>query len=179
MDVFEIKVTLQDIRPFIWRRIQVPADIRLGKFHRVLQVSMGWTNSHLHAFRIGDVTYGVPGLDSPDLARSERAIRLDKVAGPGDTLFYEYDFGDGWVHEIKIEKALLADPTVHYPRCLAGERACPPEDCGGPPGYEDLLAALRDPSHPEHEEIREWAGPSFDPEAFDLAAVNPLLWRLR
>lgn len=179
MDVFEIKVTLQGIRPFIWRRIQVPADIRLGKFHRVLQAAMGWTDSHLHAFRIGDVTYGVPDPDSPDLAQSERVIRLDKVGGPGDAFPYEYDFGDGWTHEIRIEKALPADPAVHYPRCLAGERACPPEDCGGPPGYGALRAALQDPAHPDHEELREWAGPSFDPEAFDPAKVNRLLWRLR
>ncbi len=178
MNVFEIKVTLQDIRPFIWRRIQVPVDIRLGKFHRVLQAAMGWTNSHLHAFRIGDATYGVPHPDSPDLAQGGRAIPLDKVAGPGDAFLYEYDFGDGWMHEIKIEKVLPADPAVHYPRCLTGERACPPEDCGGPPGYEDLLAVLRDSAHPEHQEIREWAGPRYDPEAFDPAEINRLLWRL-
>ena len=125
------------------------------------------------------MTYSVPAPNSPDFAQSERVIRLDKVSGPGDAFSYEYDFGDSWIHEIRIEKALPADPAVHYPRCLAGERACPPEDCGGPPGYEDLLAALQDPAHPRHEEIREWAGPSFDPEAFDPAKVNRILWRLR
>ncbi|GBE41974.1 plasmid pRiA4b ORF-3-like protein [bacterium BMS3Bbin10] len=95
------------------------------------------------------------------------------MSGPGDAFSYEYDFGDSWIHEIRIEKALPADPAVHYPRCLAGERACPPEDCGGPPGYEDLPAALQDPAHPRHEEICERVG-----SRYDLTEVNRLLWRL-
>ncbi|MEJ2347395.1 MAG: plasmid pRiA4b ORF-3 family protein [Gammaproteobacteria bacterium] len=178
-DIYRIHVTLKYAAPPIWRRIEVPADIRLGRLHRILQTVMGWTDSHLHAFRAGDVTYGVPDPDFPDATRAERNVRLDKIAAPGDTFIYEYDFGDGWEHELKIEKVLPADYTIHYPRCIAGERACPPEDCGGPPGYEDLLAALGDPAHPEHEAMHDWAGPGFDPERFDLAEVNRLLWRLR
>ena len=94
----------------------------------------------------------------------------------GGKLRYEYDFGDGWEHEIKVEKALDADPTTHYPRCTAGNRACPPDDCGGPFGYEELLRAIQAPSHPEHEEMLDWIGGEFDPEAFDLAGVNRALW---
>lgn len=101
------------------------------------------------------------------------------MAGEGGTPIYEYDFGDGWDHELKIEKIVPADLTAHYPRCTAGSRACPPEDCGGPPGYERLLEALRDPKHEDHEQMREWIGGEFDPEAFDLDEVNRVLKRAR
>jgi hypothetical protein len=124
--IYQIKVTLRHVGPPIWRRIEVPGDIKLGKLHRVLQVTMGWYDSHLHAFRIGGTTYGTPNPDFPDDTQSERNVRLDRVAGEGDTLVYEYDFGDGWEHELKIEQIVPADPTAHYPRCTAGNRACPP-----------------------------------------------------
>lgn len=176
--IYQIKITLRYIEPPIWRRIEVPADTKLGKLHKVLQTTMGWADSHLHAFRAGGVTYGVPNADPdfPDDTQNERNARLDQVAQEGDTLIYEYDFGDGWEHEIKIEKALAADLAVHYPRCTAGSRACPPEDCGGPPGYAHLLDVLRDPAHEEYDDLREWVGEDFDPEAFDLDAINKMLW---
>lgn len=177
--VYQVKVTLRHIAPPIWRRLEVPVDIKLGKLHDVLQIAMGWTNSHLHAFRAGGVTYGTPDRDFPDDTVSERNVRLSQIATQRDKLIYEYDFGDGWAHEIKIEKAFPAEPAVHYPRCTAGGRACPPEDCGGPPGYAHLLEVLRDPKHGEHEEIREWVPEGFDPEVFDLDAVNEALRRIR
>mgnify|MGYP001557973450 CR=1 FL=1 len=177
--IYQIKVTLRHVAPPIWRRIEVPGDIKLGKLHDVIQIAMGWTDSHLHAYRIGSATYGTPNPDFPDDTQSERNVRLDQVAGEGDTLIYEYDFGDGWEHTLKVEKIAPADPTAHYPRCTAGSRACPPEDCGGPPGYEHLLEALRDPKHEDHEQMREWIGGEFDPEAFDLGEVNQGLWRMK
>jgi hypothetical protein len=177
--IYRIKVTLRHVAPPIWRRIEVPADIKLGKLHRVLQIAMGWTDSHLHAFRVGHESYGIPDPEFPDDMENERNVRLDKVAGEGDTLIYEYDFGDGWEHELKIEKTVPAEPAVRYPRCTAGRRARPPEDCGGPPGYERLLEVLRDPKHAEHEEMREWIGGEFDPEVFDLDEANETLKHVR
>jgi hypothetical protein len=177
--IYQIKIALRHVAPSVWRRIEAPADIKLGKLHRVLQIAMGWTDSHLHAYRIGGATYGVPNPDFPDDTQSERDVRLDKVVGVGDTLIYEYDFGDGWEHTLKIEKIISADPAAHYPRCTGGSRACPPEDCGGPPGYEHLLQVLRDPKHEEHEQMREWIGGDFDPEAFDLGKANQRLWRMK
>ncbi len=174
-NIHQIKVTLKHIRPPVWRRLQVPADIKLGRLHVILQLAMGWYDSHLHAFRAGHTSYGVSDPDSPNDMKNERNVRLDKIAGAGDVLIYEYDFGDGWEHEIKIEKILPAEKGKHYPLCLAGKRACPPEDCGGPWGYERLLEVLADPKHEEHEEMLEWIGGAFDPEAFDLDEVNQAL----
>ena len=177
--VYQIKVTLRHVAPPIWRRIEVPGDIRLGKLHRVLQIAMGWTDSHLHAYHMGGATYGTPDPEFPNETQSERSVRLDKVVGEGDTLIYEYDFGDSWEHTLKVEKILPADPTTHYPRCTVGSRACPPEDCGGPPGYEQLLEVLGNPKHEEYEAMREWTCGEFDPEVFDLGQVNQDLWRMK
>lgn len=177
--IYQIMVTLRHVVLPIWRRIEVPGDIKLGKLHRVLQIAMGWTDSHLHSYRIGGATYGTPNPDSPNDTQSERNVRLDQIAAEGDTVIYEYDFGDGWEHTLQVEKIVPADPTAHYPRCTAGSRACPPEDCGGPPGYEHLLQALRDPKHEDHEGMREWIGGEFDPEVFDLGRVNQDLWCMK
>ena len=177
--IYRIKVTLRHIAPPIWRRIEVPADIKLGKLHDVLQMAMGWTDSHMHGFRAGRVSYGVPNPDFPDDTQNERNVRLDKIAGEGDTVIYDYDFGDGWEHDLKIEKTLLPEPGAHYPRCLKGSRACPPEDCGGPWGYQNLLDALKDPKHENHEEMLEWFGDELDPEAFDLDDINEALKHFR
>lgn len=177
--IYRIKVTLRHVAPPVWRRVEVPADIKLGKLHRVFQIAMGWTDSHLHAFRAGRESYGIPDPEFPGDMENERNVRLDRIAVQGDKPIYEYDFGDGWEHEMKIEKTVSAEPAVRYPRCTAGSRACPPEDCGGPWGYEHLLEVLRDPKHEEHEEMREWIGGEFDPEAFDLGEINEALRHIR
>ena len=179
MEIYQLKVTLNHIKPPIWRRVEVPGEIRLGKLHRALQAAMGWTDSHLHAFRIGNERYGVPDPNFPSDTKNERNIRLDSVAQQSGRFFYDYDFGDGWKHEIEVEKILPAETAVHYPRCVDGKRACPPEDCGGPPGYEYLLEVLADPEHEEHDSMIEWVGGEFDPEAFDVEKVNQILWRMR
>lgn len=177
--IYRIKVTLRHVAPPVWRRIEVPADIKLDKLHRILQVAMGWTDSHMHAFRLGMEQYGAPSREFPGMFKSERTARLDQLVGEGGKLIYEYDFGDGWEHELKVEKVLAGEKGKRYPACLAGKRASPPDDCGGPPGYERLLEVLRDPKHEEHEEMREWIGGDFDPEAFDLETVNRELWRMK
>lgn len=176
--IYQLKVTLNGSKPPIWRRIQVRGDITLAKLHRILQVVMGWQDYHLHAFRIGATEYGWP---DPDLSmRSDKRVKLDALI-PGEKFKfrYDYDFGDDWQHVLEIEKILPPEPEVHYPRCLAGKRACPPEDVGGIWSYPDFLAAVRNPEHPQHDELLEWAGGEFDPEAFDLEAINRDLTRMR
>ncbi len=177
--IYQIKVTLKWSKPPIWRRIQVRGDTKLGQLHHILQITMGWWDEHLHAFEAGGINYGQPDPDYPSDLRNERSVRLDKIAQEGDVIKYEYDFGDSWIHELKVEKVLAPEPGTHYPRCLAGERASPPEDCGGVHGYERMLEILTNPKDEEYEDIREWLGEEFDPEAFDLAAVNEGLGELR
>lgn len=176
--VYQLKVSLREITPPIWRRVQVPGDITLAKLHRVLQIVMGWTNSHLHKFSIGEVDYAEPDPDGSLNFQSDRRALLNNVVRAKQTFEYEYDFGDSWGHAIVVEKTLQPQPGASYPVCLAGERACPPEDCGGVWGYQDFLEAIMNPAHREHEEMLTWIGGSFDPEAFDLDAVNRSLRRL-
>jgi hypothetical protein len=179
--ICQLMITLRAIRPPVWRRVQVPADILLPRLHRVFQVAMGWTDSHLHEFKIGGRPYGQPSSDwGGYYAFPERSVRLHQVVLRPNTRFtYLYDFGDSWEHEVRVEKILPAEPGAHYPRCLAGARVCPPEDCGGITGYEDLLAAIGDPKHERHDEMLKWVGGRFDPEAFDIDAVNRRLRRFR
>lgn len=177
--IYQTKVTLRHIRPPIWRRIQVRSNVTLQKFHRILQDVMGWYDSHLHQFTIDGVYYAErdPERDSfGPPQRSDRTARLgDVISGLKMEFIYEYDFGDGWEHEILVEKILPPEDGVRYPVCIAGARACPPEDCGGPWGYAGLLEAIRNPNHKEHKELLEWLGRRFDPEAFDLEGINRAL----
>jgi hypothetical protein len=179
--VYQLKVTLKDSRPPIWRRILVPGDVTLTKLHRILQVVMGWYDSHLHQFIVGGASYGEPDPDFPeDGMKSERRVKLKQVAPhENDCFTYEYDFGDSWEHDIRVEKILPAVPGLELPVCIAGKRACPPEDCGGVWGYESFLEAIGDPDHPEHDEMLQWVGGEFDPEAFDLGEINESLKRIR
>ena len=172
--IYQIKVTLMGSRPPIWRRIQVPSDTTLAQLHGVLQMVMGWQDYHLHLFSVGRTMYGLtdPELGIPE-ERDERWVLLRQVAaGEGSKFIYEYDFGDGWRHDVLVEKVLSAEAGVRYPRCTQGRRACPPEDVGGVGGYYDFLEAIKDPEHPEHEGMLEWIGGAFDPEAFDVEAVD-------
>ena len=168
--LFQFKITLLDIKPAIWRRIQVP-DCTLD-FHEYIQAAFGWWNYHLHQFEIDGVRYGPPAPDDMDFdleMEDETKVVLSDLlpkSGGRSRWIYEYDFGDGWRHEIVFEGFPPLDQKAKYPLCVEGGRACPPEDCGGPWGYADYLAALADPEHEQHEELLEWRGP-FDPEAFD------------
>jgi hypothetical protein len=175
--VYQLKITLKHIRPPIWRRLQVRGDITLGQLHRFLQVAMGWSDSHLHLFRIGRTEYTQPypeeDLFSESKAKDEdEAILGEVVRSEKHRFIYVYDYGDHWEHDIVVEKILPREGEMAHPICLAGRRACPPEDCGGPWGYGGMLQALSDPSHPEHETYTEWLGGGFDPEEFDLEELN-------
>jgi hypothetical protein len=178
MSTFTLKVTLEGIRPPIWRRFVVPAGISLAQLHRVLQVVMGWTDSHLHQFERGRVIYGLPDPEFGGHYEDERRTRLDAVLQrEADWMTYDYDFGDSWTHRVVLEGVEAAD-SARSAVILAGKRACPPEDCGGVWGYERVVSAAQDPNHPEHPEVREWLGGEFDPAAFDLAAINRALRRV-
>lgn len=174
--IYQLKVTLQGTRPPIWRRVQVASDVSLSKLHHILQTVMGWTDSHLHQFIAGQTFYGTPDPELSIERKNEKKVRVcDVLVKPKDKLVYEYDFGDGWEHDIVLEKILQADPARCYPICLDGKRACPPEDCGGVYGYYHFLEAIRGSDHPEHEEMVEWIGGTFDPEKFSPDSVN---WQL-
>jgi len=179
LSVYQLKVTLRDSKPPIWRRIQVTSDIRLSTLHLVLQVVMGWEDAHLHQFMAHGVYYGTPHPDFGFEVQNEQHVSLQQVVSRAkDKLIYEYDFGDSWEHELLVEKILPLEEGKRYPVCLTGKRACPPEDCGGIWGYASVLEAIRDPEHPEHEEMVAWVGSEFDADIFDLAEVNRELQRL-
>jgi hypothetical protein len=177
--IYEIKIELREVRPAVVRRVQVPGEITLAGLHEVVQVAMGWTDWHLHEFDVDGARYGQPDPDWDDGEVGDEAkAKLSRLAGEGDRLGYVYDFGDGWTHMLTVEKVLVPGAGVQYPRCISGRRACPPEDVGGPWGYDGFLAAMADPAHPEHAEYREWVGGPFDPAAFELDAVNEELAEL-
>ena len=170
--VYQLKITLDNLEPPIWRRVQVE-DCTLADLHAVIQLCMGWQNSHLHMFDIAGEQYSDPemGGDSDDL--STHSESLAHLVDQGYRTFrYTYDFGDSWEHTVEAEDELPAEPKVKYPRCVEGKRACPPEDCGGPWGYPAFLEAIQNPKHEEHAEMLEWVGGKFDPEKFSAAAVN-------
>ena len=171
--VYRLKVTLRRSRPPIWRRVEVSADVTLFKLHQILQIVMGWTDSHLHQFERGNTYYGEPDPEFGMQRQNERRVQLAEVLRkPKDRMHYEYDFGDGWDHDVVLESITLAGPGDPLPRVLAGKGACPPEDVGGLGGYYDFLEALRDPKHPEHDDMVQWRGGNFDPKAFDLDELN-------
>ena len=184
--VYELKIVLLGSKPPIWRRLQVPGDANLGWLHAVIQVAMGWTNSHLHHFLTREARYTDPRQsedagfgDEPD--RDEAKATLTQIAPhAGDQFGYEYDFGDSWEHEITVEKILPNEAAVAKTAlCLDGASACPPEDCGGIWGYAELLKTLKNPKHPEHKTMKEWLGRPFDAKAFDVAKTNLWLRKLK
>ena len=181
--IYQLKITLRGSSPPVWRRVLVPGDYLMDDLHEVIQVVMGWENSHLHQFVL-------PKKEGLVLVRPERDegnspfsrhTELDSLEHTLSDLvprrkmkfIYEYDFGDSWEHEILVEDMVPCGPEA--PRCLAGENACPPEDCGGVWGYMDRLAAVADPNHPDHEDAKEWLGEDFDPARFDIDQVNRYL----
>ena len=177
--VYQIKVTLRGSKPPIWRRFQVASNTSLVQLHRILQRVMGWEDYHLHQFVVDGIMYGSADMTGDLDTVDEKAVTLGAIVRREKFKFiYEHDFGDGWDHELLIEKILPLEAGKSYPICLTGKRACPPEDCGGIWGYSEFLEAVQDPDHPEHDEMLEWAGEEFDPTAFDLRAVNAELKQL-
>lgn len=169
----QLLVELQDITPRIWRRLVVPVDTTLDVLHDILQIAFGWKNCHLHSFEVGDVLFMLPDRENEILSVDEGAAPLGAVAPqPGSTFVYLYDFGDDWRHEIKVEKLGNLAPGAPFVRCVDGARACPPEDCGGATGYENLVRVLSNPKDEEYADMRRWAGRAFDPEKLELEKIN-------
>jgi len=180
MKIYQLKIHLNpnDITPPIWRRVLVKSDITFYELHQIIQVAMGWTNSHLWDFSFGDFSITKPSEDDDwrDTVDA-KSIKISKLLKKvKDKLNYTYDYGDDWEHKITLEKIIgVIDINQKLPTCIKGKRACPPEDCGGSWGYETLLETIADKNHPEHEEMLEWIGDDFHPEEFDKDDVNNCL----
>lgn len=175
-DLYQIKVTLNRAKPPIWRRLVISSDMDLEELHDVLQIAMGWTDSHLHEFIAGTARYGVSDPEFGDGTIPEQDVCVGALLKKEKQwMTYEYDFGDGWEHKIVLEKILPYESGAIVPKCLGGRRECPPEDVGGIWGYVRFLEAYKNKNHPEHEEMLDWAGEDFDPERFDLSGINKIL----
>ncbi len=182
-----LEATLAHIRPPIWRQLRVPSDFSLAGLHEVLQIAFGWENSHLHEFRVGKDRYGVADAEEdPEILDEAEATVIQVLPHRTSSLQYIYDLGDYWIHNITVDRIETAPPSRGTNRlrsrtnsaplaCLDGKRACSPEDCGGPHGYAELLEALADANHPRHEELTDWVGGGFDPEAVSLSEINRAL----
>ena len=171
--IYRLKVTLRGSRPPIWRRFLVPGGITLKRLHDSLQAVMGWYDGHLHQFQSGGKLFGTSDREIGISRISETKTKVDQLLRrPKDRLLYEYDFGDGWEHDVILEAILPPGRDGRYPIVVAGRRACPPEDVGGIPGYEYFLEILANPKHPEYQEMVDWAGDRFDPEHFDPQETN-------
>jgi hypothetical protein len=181
LTVHDLRVTLLDVSPPIWRQVRVPSVVTLGVLHPILQIAMGWEDRHLHEWRVDDVIYGPPDEEDwgDDLA-DETSVLLGEVAPADASLTYVYDLGDEWQHLVEVTDVERYDARVPPVACLGGARACPPEDIGGPSGYEHLLDALTDPDDSQHDEMVELLGDSWHPDDFDPARVDralEALWR--
>jgi hypothetical protein len=178
--VYALHIEVESIEPAIWRRIEVPASVTLRTLHDIIQRVMGWQDSHMHLFDIDGVRYGFGDNEWDDDEQDDSEARLGDVVPKSDVVFrYSYDFGDGWEHTIRVEQIRRDVPEGDVPRLLGGARACPPEDCGGVSGYYDLLDAIADPEHEEHESMLEWLGGGYDPEEYDNAEHDRALAPLR
>lgn len=181
--IYQFRIALRQVAPSVWRRIVVPASYTFWDLHVAIQSAMGWEDRHLHEFRLsdrpenGEVRIGIPDPNEPfavernTLAGWESAL-TQYISKSRPRVVYVYDFGDGWEHEVTLEKVAPRDAKARYPACLDGAMACPPEDCGGPSGYAHLVEVLADRRHPEYPELVEWIGKRFDPRAFDARRVR-------
>lgn len=178
-EIYQIKVSLNNIIPSIWRQLLVKSDTKLFGLHKIIQTTMGWTNSHLHQFVCNNKFYCNP--DYEDDWDDDRQIDYTKIkfsdliSKKNQSIIYEYDFGDGWEHTVKIEEILPLLKNKKYPVCIDGARRCPPEDCGGSHGYEDLLEIIKNPEHEEYDSMIEWLPDNYNPDEFDLNEINNLL----
>ena len=172
---YQLYVELDWVAPKVWRRFLVPITIDLPLLHATLLFGMGWQGGHIHEFVIGRDKYGPTDMAELEYIADEENVTLREALGAKKTFTYVYDYGDDWRHKVKVEKIVTLDVPIDTGVCIGGENACPPEDVGGAPGYEEFLEALADPNHSEHQNLKEWIGGSFDPTAFSVAEVNERL----
>ena len=170
--VHVLRVSLRDVAPKVWRRVVVKSETPLRKLARLLEQSMGWDGYHLHMFDVAGILFGVPDEDADYVINEKAATVKHVLPRPGTSMRWDYDFGDGWEHDVVVEAIESPVDGKRYSVCLDGAGACPPEDCGGVTGYVELLLALADPRHPEHERLTTWAPDGFDPASFDLVEAN-------
>lgn len=179
--VLQLRIELREIEPKVWRRVLVPETITLASLHAVIQRAFQWGGHHVHEFEAAGERYGTldPDYDEPGSVRSERT-RLTSAMTGSRTIDYLYDFGDNWLHRVKVEKTFAPMPDLKLPLCVDGAGATPPDDCGGAPGYMDFVQAMADPTHEEHEDMKRWIGrDSWDPAAFDIDSVNAWLAEIK
>lgn len=186
ISIYQLRIALYWVQPAVWRRLTVPGTANLGWLHAVIQVAMGWTNSHQHKFTHGEKIYSDlffemnEAVDGPRVEDENKIVLQKILLCENDVLSYEYDFGDSWFHQIEVEKILPAESTpALMAKCLDGANACPPEDCGGPPGYDNLLRILKNSKHKEYKFMKVWIGRPFDPKIFDLDKTNKYLTQLK
>jgi len=179
-NVLELKIVLVESEAPIWRRVLVPESLTLANLHVVIQIAMGWTNSHLHVFEVGGERFTEFEEDIRDGARDSTTVTLRDLSlnREGQVFAYNYDFGDDWLHEVTVESCRPSEDPAMLPVCVTGSRAGPPEDSGGVHRYRHLLEAVADPTHPDHDELSGWLDPAFDPEAFEADRVNRELRRV-
>ena len=187
--IFQLRISIRDTDPEVWRRVLVPGTIPLDKLHDVIQDVFAWWDYHLHAFNIGPFRFGMADLDGfedEEQDIDERGVKLHRLVAEGDSFTYEYDFGDFWVHDVLVESVEYAldaveskELTLRRPVCIDGAYARPPEDCGGTSGFEEFKAVMANPRHEEHESMTEWFGGPFNPKKFRVAKANAMLQRTR
>ena len=169
--IARLRISLDDIRPEIWRVVEIQTSASLKAVHDVIQAAMGWQDYHLWAFDAGGRRYGVIDAEWPidDLAAAKSTKLASLIKRGIATMTYTYDMGDDWRHTVTIQAVEAGDAKVNYPRFVTGQRRCPPEDVGGLPGFENFLDVIADPAHPEHREVLSWYGRPYNPE--DMAEV--------
>ena len=170
-NILKLRITIPDIEPEIWREILIENDITFKKLHEIIQLSFGWTNSHLYNFDVNGILFSMPDKEFENNDLDVKNKITEFLIEKGQKAFYTYDFGDNWEHEIKIVDVLKKEKGIRYPKCLDGRRNGPPEDCGGIPGYEDVIDALTGKDKSEYEDLLEWLG-NYDPEKFDIDKIN-------
>ncbi len=176
-NIIQLKITLQGTKPPIWRRVLVDKTTTFEKLHHIIQIAMGWTNSHLYEFEINGyrITEQNEEFDDDfgDKSIDASTVTLDSIlADTKEKFIYTYDFGDGWDHKIVVEKFLSHDIQIKYPSCIGGKLSCPPEDCGGIPGFYNLIDIIGNKRHPERKEMLKWLGDKYDADYFDKDEVN-------
>jgi Plasmid pRiA4b ORF-3-like protein len=177
--VFRLRIQLRHVDPVVWRRVLVPGSVRMAKLADMLIAAMGWNSSHLHAFEVNGKHYGMHFDDWPDEEIDEKTVTVLQALRDERRFRFDYDFGDNWQHDVTIESLTWSYFGLKYAVVLDGDRACPPDDVGGVPGYAEFVEAMGDPHHEEHEDYVEWVGGTFDPAEFDLAGANALCQKVR
>ena len=175
--VYEIRISLRGTEPLVWRKVLIHEFVDLSDLHMLIQMVMGWENRHLYSFTINEQKFTDEDSALEINQNETEGVSLNEVLGDSKEFSYTYDFGDGWQHHLEITEVLDHDPRMQYPACIGGENACPPEDCGGPPGFDNFKTVIAGKDSPEKNDLLAWVGGYYNPSTFDPNFVNKrLLW---